>query len=126
MSTNNFNRQKLLAIVVPLTFANIGAASVTANLPPGAVVVGASLYTDIAFNGSSTVTGTITDGTLAFVSAQNVKTTGAETVAATNKYYPSGGTITFSIADAGSDSTAGSTVGVVLYAQVGKGDAIQE
>lgn len=125
-TSNNYNRQTLLGIVVKLTKDNIGANTVTANLPAGALVVAAGLFTDTAFNGTGTVTGNITDGTLVLVSAQDVKTTGSETVAASHKYYPTGGTITFSLADANSNSTAGVAVGHVSYYQVGRGSEIQD
>ena len=72
MSTNQFNRQEVLSAMVDLGVANIGAGKgYTAVIPRGALVVGVGLYTVTAFNSGTTATGTITDGTTAFVNAQD-------------------------------------------------------
>jgi hypothetical protein len=127
MSTDQYNRQEAKYAVVDLGVDNAGAGNgYTAKLPQGALVVSAGLVTVTAFDGTGTVTGTITDGTTALVNAQDVKTTGIETVAVAQKFYPTGGTITFSLADANSDSAAGRAIGYVSYVQLGNGCSIQE
>lgn len=127
MSTDQYNRQSAKYAVVDLGVDNIGTGNgYTAKVPQGALVVSAGLYTVTAFDGTGTVTGTITDGTTALVSAQDVKTTGIETVAVAQKFYATGGTITFSLADANSDSGAGRAIGYVAYVQLGNGCSIQE
>jgi len=120
---NAFNRQKVLAIVADLGIGNIGAGNeVTAKLPQGALVVDVQSHTVTAFDGT-TNTATITDGTTAFVSAVDVKSTGIETAAVAGKFYPQGGTITFSLAQTGT-ATVGRNIGVVQYVQLGVGDAV--
>jgi len=133
MSTNAFDRQSVLSIVVPLTPANSGAAnSVKAKLPHGALVTNVDLLTATAFNTDGTTpvaTATITDGTTVFVNAQSVLNTGDETVAVEKKYYPTGGEITFSIAESAASglvaATAGLSIAVVHYVQVGRGGDVQ-
>lgn len=126
MATNNVNRQMTKYVMVDLGASNIGSAGYTANIPRDALVISVGLYTETAFNGTGTVTCTITDGTTAFVNAQDIKTTGSETVAASAKFYASGGTIQFNIADANSNSSAGRAIAYVGYLQLGNGCVIQD
>ena len=127
MSTNQFNRQEVLSAMVDLGVANTGSGKgYTAVIPRGALIIAVGLITVTAFDGTGTVTGTITDGTTALVNAQDVKTTGIETVATAQKFYPDGGVITFSLDDANSNSTTGRAIGYVNYIQLGCGDYIQE
>lgn len=125
-SKNSF-RQSSLSVVVPLTVANTGVNTVTADLPPGALLSRVNWFTQTAFNGSSvTITGTISDGTTVFVSAEDLKTAGAEVVDIINKYYPNGGTLTFSIVDTNNDSTLGLAIASATYVIVGRSNSIQE
>ena len=127
MATNAYERQNIQYVVVDLGVANIGTGNgYTAVLPRGAQIVSVGLNTVTAFNSGTTATGTITDGTTAFVSAQDVKTTGLETVAVTGKFYADGGTITFSLAETGTAATAGRAIGYVGYVVLDKCDSIQE
>jgi len=127
MSTNQFNRQEVLSAMVDLGIANIGTGKgYTAVIPRGSLIVSVGLYTVTAFNSGTTATGTITDGTTALVSAQDVKSTGIEAVAVAQKFYPDGGTITFSLDETGTTATAGRAIGYVNYIQLGCGDYIQE
>lgn len=133
MSTNAFERQSVLAIVVELTPKNSGAAnSVKAKLPKGALVINVDLHTAVAFNtggGTPVATGSIGDGTTTFVNAQSLTSTGDETVAVEKKFYPNGGEIEFSVAESAASglvpATAGLAVGLVEYVQVGRGGEIQ-
>ena len=127
MSTNQFNRQEVLSAMVDLGIANIGTdKGYTAVIPRGSLIIAVGLITVTGFDGTGTVTGTITDGTTAFINAQDVKTTGIETVATTHKFVVDGATIQFSLADANSNSAAGRAIGYVNYIQLGCGDYIQE
>lgn len=131
---NQFNRQDILAIVVELTPKNSGAAnSVKAKVPQGAHVLDVDLFTAQAFNTGGTtpvVTGSIGDGTTTFVNAQDLSSAGNETAAVEKKFYPTGGEITFSIAESAASglvpATAGRAIGVVQYVQLGRGGAIQD
>ena len=125
MATNAYERQPAKYVMVDLGPSNIGSAGYTAVIPRGALVVAAGLITVTAFDGTGTVTGTITDGTTAFVSAQDVKTTGIETVAVAQKFYADGGTMQFNLADANSNSAAGRAIGYVAYIQLGVENSIQ-
>lgn len=119
MSKNAFSRQFSRFARVDLTPANIGAGNeATAKLPLGALIVDAGLYVVEAFDGTGTVTGTISDGSNNLVAAQDVKTTGDKTAAVTSSYLAEGGTVTFSLADANGDSTVGHAVGYVEYLPV--------
>lgn len=127
MSKKIIDRQWPLYAVADLTIANMGAGNeVTASVPPNAVVVGVGLLTVTAFDSATTATGSIGDGTTTFVNAQDVKTTGLETAAVTAKYYPTGGTITFSLAETGATATVGHAIGYVSYVVVGRGNEIAE
>jgi hypothetical protein len=106
---NIFGRQYPTVAMVDLGIANIGAGNeVTVKVPPGGILADLKFQTVTAFDGT-TNTGTVGDGTTTFVSAVDVKSTGAETVANVPKFYPSGGTLTFSLAQTGT-----ATVGRVL------------
>ena len=127
MATNAYERQKAKYVMVDLGVANMGTGNgYTAAIPRGALIVSAGLITVTAFNSATTATGTITDGTTALVDAQDVKTTGIETVAVAQKFYADGGTITFSLAETGAAATAGRAVAYVSYIQLGNGCSIQE
>lgn len=126
MSTNQYNRQQLQAAFVKLGIANIGTGNgVTVDLPQGAELLRISYHTVTAFDSATTTTGTVSDGTTTFVNAENVKTTGAETVANVPKYYPTGGRLTFTLAETGATATVGEIVAVVEYAQYGVCHTIQ-
>lgn len=127
---NKFQRQYPRFIQVDLGVGNIGAGNeVTARVPQGAQVVFAGLQGVDAFNnvGTGVVTATISDGTTNYVNAQDVKTTGAKTVANLGKFYPQGGEISFSLAETvvgGTAATDGRAVGYVGYLQLDVGDEV--
>lgn len=126
MATNAYERQQPKYAMVDLGPTNIGSAGYTAVIPRGSLIVAVGLITVTAFDGTGTVTGTITDGTTAFVNGQDVKSTGIETVATAQKFLADGGTVQFNIADQNSDSGAGRAIGYVAYIQLGNGCSIQE
>jgi hypothetical protein len=98
---NIFGRQSPAIAMVDLGIANIGAGNeITVTIPPGGVLADLKFLTTTAFDGT-TNTATVSDGTTTFVNAVDVKSTGSETVANVPKFYPSGGTLTFSMAQTG-------------------------
>jgi len=128
MSTKLSGRQEAKYAMAELTIANIGTGNgYTIHIPRGAIVVDVGLYTDTAFNSATTTTGTIADdSSTTYVNAQDVKSTGIETVAVTSKFYPTGGTITVSLAETGATATAGHAVAYVGYIQLGNSCSIQD
>lgn len=126
--TKQIDRQNPKSAIADLGIANIGAGNgVTIVVPAGAFVTEVRLQTVVAFDTASTgtATGTVTDGTTSFVTAQDVKTAGAETSAGAPKFYPTGGTITVSLAETvvTTAATVGRVLAVVEYLIVGNGDA---
>lgn len=115
MTTPVVGRQYPLLAHTPLMgIANIGAGNgYSVAIPPGGYVTGIVVETLTAFDGT-TNTITVGDGTTNFVNAQDVKTTGVETTVTVNKYYPTGGTITASMAQTGT-ATVGSVFAAVTY-----------
>lgn len=114
--TKVVGRQYSLAACVDAGVPQIGAGNeVTFNVPAGAYVDGVDFQVLTAFDGSGTVTGTLSDGTTTFINAQTLKATGAVTVAVSKKYFPNGGKLTFSIADQNGNSANGSVLGFVSY-----------
>ena len=127
---NAYDRQPVLSVVAELGVENIGTGNeVVAKLPQGAVVVGVLALCVTAFDTdgeSATVKLTVSDGTTAFVNAQSVASTGKLTAAATEKHFPTGGTLTCSIVEASADATAteGKALVIVQYVQIGAGGDI--
>lgn len=123
--TKIYARQHVLAAVAPFTIANVGAGNeITIALPPGAQVVGVLICTTTAFNGGTTDTMTVTDGTNVFANtSDNVGTTGIETAAPVGTcYYPNGGTVTISIATVGAAATTGAGNVVIQYVDLDRQD----
>ena len=125
MTTNVYDRGKILTIAADLGPANSGAGNgITAKLPRGAVLLRLTLLTVTAFN-STTNTATVSDGTTTFANAVDIASTGAETVAGVPKFYPDGGTLQATLASTGAAPTAGRVVLVAEYTQLGLGSEIQ-
>lgn len=124
MTTKQIDRQYSKVAVADLGIAQMGTGNgITIAVPAGALVLRVLLQTITAFDSVTTATGTVTDGTTSYVTAQDVKTTGAETSAGAPKFYPTGGTITASLAETGAAATVGRALAVVEYVIVGNGDA---
>lgn len=123
---NIIDRQLLKSGSAVLGIANIGAGNeVTFGIRPGTHLLRVLVHTVTAFDGT-TNTATVGDGTTVFANAVDVKTTGSETVANAPKYYPSGGTLTVSLAQTGT-ATVGEVVVVYEYLLRDNGDGgIQE
>lgn len=119
-------RQYPLNAVADLGVAQIGAGNeVRINLPPNALLTGLAVQTVTAFNAATTNTLTVADGTTTFVNAVDVKTVGAETVANLAAFYPSGGTLTISMAQTGTAATAGRAIAVATYQILGRVNEVQ-
>lgn len=125
MTTNIYDRGKAQTIVADLGPANSGAGNgITAKLPRGSVLLRITLLTVTAFN-STTNTATVSDGTTTFANAVDIASAGSETVANVPKFYPDGGTLSATLASTGTAPTAGRTVLVAEYVQLGTGGTIQ-
>lgn len=121
MNTHVIDRQLKKTALAFLGIANIGAGNtVTFAVRPGTLVLSLFAQTITAFDGT-TNTATIGDGTTTFVNAVDIKTTGAETAANVPKYYPTGGTITVTLAQTGAATVGELAVGFE-YLIRGNGD----
>jgi hypothetical protein len=126
MTTKKSDRQYPLIAEVDLGIANMGSGNgCTMVLPPGALLLSVVWLTVTAFDSVTTATGTLTDGTTVFVNGVDVKTTGSETVANVPKFYPSGGTLTASLAETGATATVGRALVSATYYIVGRGQEQQ-
>lgn len=113
-------RQYNLSAAKKLTVANLGAGNgYDFAIPADALLLRAGFITTTAFNSAGTSTVTATDGTTVFVNAQDTKTAaGFETAAVVGKYYPSGGTVSFNLADGGGTSTVGEGIAYIEYVRL--------
>lgn len=122
-NTKISDRQYPLVALANLTKANIGAANtVTFAIPVGALVLDVGLFTVTAFDSATTTTGTIGDGTTTFAAAVDLKTVGAETVANAPKFYPTGGTMTVTLAETGATATVGQALAYFRYVILNRGN----
>ena len=127
MATNQYERQAVKYATVELGIANIGTGNgYTINLPRGAHLVSVKADISTAFNSATTTTLSLSDGTTTFISAEDAKTAGPITVDVGSKYFPSGGTLTVSMAETGATATAGKGAVSVGYTQLDVCDSIQE
>ncbi len=123
MNTHVIDRQLTKNALAFLGVANMGAANtVTFSVRPGTFVLRVFTQTITAFDSGTTATATISDGTTTFVNAVDIKTTGAETSAGAPKYYPTGGTITVTLAETGTAATVGELAAGFEYLIRGNGD----
>lgn len=123
MTTSIRDAQWPLAVAHSLGIANIGASNgAEFKLPPGALLLRIAVVTVTAFNSATTTTLTVGDGTTTFASAVDVKTTGSETVANAPKYYPTGGTVSITLAETGAAATAGEAFVVAEYIVKNRGN----
>lgn len=127
MATKNIERQWALKGLAPLTPANIGAGNeVTFRVPPGALLLGVQVFVETAFNSATTTTLTVGDGTTTFVSAVDAQAAGNKAATGVPKYYPTGGTITVSMAETGAAATAGLAFVVPDYVIVDRANEVAE
>lgn len=125
---NIIDRQLVKSGQAVLGIANIGAGNeVTFGIRPGTHLLRVMVHTVTAFNSGTTATATVGDGTTTFASAVDILSAGNETVSNAPKYYPTGGTLTASLAQTGTAATAGEVVVHFEYILRGNGDGgIQE
>lgn len=124
MTTKIIDRTYPMGQAAAMGIANIGADNgVSFAVPMGAIVVRVVALTTTAFNSGTTATVTVGDGTTTFVNAQDLLSAGSETVANTPKLYPTGGTITATLAETGTAATAGAVYVYVEYVRPGNGIA---
>lgn len=128
MTTKILDRTYPIGQAAEMGIANMGAGNgVSFAIPMGAIVLRVVALTTTAFDSETTATITVGDGTTTFVNAQDVKTTGSETSAGAPKLYPTGGTITATLAETGAAATTGAVYVFVEYVRPGNGIAgIQE
>lgn len=120
MTTRVIDRQYPLAAVVDCGIANIGAGNgYDIGIPVNAMLLDVVVLTTTAFDGT-TNTATVGDGTTTFANAVDIKTTGAETVANAPKFYPTGGTISVTLAQTGT-ATVGRVLVMVRYIVLNRG-----
>lgn len=128
MTTKIIDRTYPMGQAKAVGIANIGAGNgLDFAIPMGALLVRVIVLTTTAFNSGTTTTLTVTDGTTVFANGVDIKTTGSETVANTPKYYPSGGTVSVTLAETGTAATAGEAFVYIEYVRPGNGIAgVQE
>jgi len=125
MSTTVADRQYELIAMVDMKVANIGANNgYDLNLPPGAVLLSATVAILEPFNGT-TVTLTVADtaGNLGSGSLLGAIGTILPSAAIAPKVYPSGTQIHFTIAQTGT-STLGRAIGTVRYIALGRSNEV--
>lgn len=99
-------RQWPLSFFVALANANFGVGNgYTVTLPPNAYLESLKAFIATVSDAGTTATITVSDGTNTFINAQSVKSTGLMTVAIPNHFFPSGATLTISLAQTGTPST---------------------
>ena len=126
-TTSKIERQYALAVDVDLGVANMGSGNgITVKLPPGAYMIDIKAHIVTAFNSATTATVSASDGTTTFISAEDAKAAALTNVVVDvpRKFFPSGGTITFSLAETGATATAGRIIGLVEYVILGRGNEV--
>jgi hypothetical protein len=124
--TTTPGRQWLLAGIADLGIANLGTGNgVEVYVPPGALATIAA-HVVTAFD-STTATVSASDGTTTFISAEDAKAAALTnvTVDVPRKFFPNGGTITFTMAQTGDDQTVGRILGTVEYVIVNRSNEVQ-
>lgn len=120
------DRQYPLVAVADLGIANIGASNgISVTIPPNTMAtVRAHIVT--AFNSATTTTFSASDGTTTHISAVDAKAAALTNLATAvpRKFYPTGGTITFSMAETGAAATAGRIIAEVEYVILGRGNEV--
>ena len=125
MTTRQVNVQHVKSVTLDMSKDNIGAGNgQEIKLPAGAILLRLLVLTVTAFNSATTTTTTVSDGTTTFANAVDAKTTGSETVTGVPKHYPTGGTITATMAETGAAATAGRQLIVAEYVMSSGGEEV--
>lgn len=121
MTTPINARQTPLTALIEVGVENIGSGNgVTFKVPYGAYVTAVKANVATAFNSGTTTTLSVSDGTTTFISAEDAKTAGVVSVDVMQKFFPTGGTFTVSLAETGTAATAGKAYVAVQYVEVGR------
>lgn len=127
MTTKIKNRQRAQHVIQALDKSNIGTGNgYSFYIPPGGFLDDINVNVGTAFDSATTTTVTATDGTTTFINGVTVKSTGDVTVAVKRKYFPSGGTITVSLAETGTTATTGAAVLTARVLNTGRADEFQD
>lgn len=120
------SRQYPLRAVADLGIANIGTGNgITFKLPPNSLLTDVNSVQVTAFNSATTTTLSASDGTTTFLSAVDAKAAANVKYSATvGKFYPSGATITISMAETGATATAGRALAYITYLVVGRSNEL--
>lgn len=114
-------RQEPAYAIAQCGIANMGAGNgLTVQLPVNALLLDVKADTTTAFNAGTTATLTVGDGTNTFVNAASVAATGRAQGTNIGQFYPSGGTISITLAETGTAATAGNVFVSVKYVVVGR------
>lgn len=120
-------RQYPLVAVADLRIANIGTGNgIAVKVPVGALVT-VKAHVVTAFDSATTTTISASDGTSTHISAKDAKAAALTnvTVDIPTKFYPSGGTITFTMAETGATATVGRILATVEYVVLNRGNEVQ-
>lgn len=131
MSKNVIDRQAPLVALVSLGPDDIAGGGATISVPRGSLVT-LSAWKQTAFNTGGTtpaITIKAADSAATLISDEVLTGTGAVTVDTGTKFYPTGDTITVTIAESAASGLVHATAGQVLvkveYVQLGNGGQIR-
>lgn len=126
-TTPQYERQYPLIGYADLGIANIGTGNgITMTIPVNALVLSVQSVQVTAFNSATTTTLTAGDGTTTFLSAVDAKAAANVLYSSTvGKFYPSGGTLTVSMAETGAAATAGRAIAFMEYLVIGRSNEVQ-
>lgn len=117
----HIGRQEPQYAVFAVTPADLSAGNThTVRLPVNALLLDLTVDTTTAFNSGTTATLSGGDGTTTFVSAAAINSAGREAVTGLGKFYPSGGVLTFTVAQTGTAATVGASYVAVKYVIAGR------
>jgi hypothetical protein len=114
-------RQEPAYAIAQCGISNIGAGNgLTIPLPVNALLLDIVADTTTAFNAGTTATLTASDGTTTFINAVSVAATAHAQGANIGKFYPSGGTLSITLAETGTAATTGNTFVSAKYVVIGR------
>lgn len=120
MTTNVTGRQWKNSALVQIGIANIGAGNgFTIPVMPNEVIESLNIDITTAFNSGTTCTLTVSDGTNTYANGVDITSVGRKTVALMGTLFPSGGTLTVTLAQTGTAATAGAGMVEATLARFG-------
>ena len=125
MSTKVIERQTNLSGFATTGIANIGVGNeLLIDLPPNALLLAVDVFSTVLFDAGTSAALTVSDGTTTFAAGVDVKNgLGSKVVANVPKFYPSGGTLTISLAQVGT-STVGTAFVVARFVVQNRGGEV--